>query len=228
MATVSPNLFCAGDLSEARILVVGHDRRLRRSATLADAPFFGDYFLKPVPTPRSELAKYNLAEALFGYVGAITSYRFPASSLAITNLCNLALPHAPSGRVVLIPEDEAKAGVKHLESIVKRAPIKLVLAMSEQVNYWLQKLGFTEADPEYIQRGAPKGKGIASRPPYYEPRSRGAFPLICGRPHNSTLGFVLYPIVHVRSWPFDSRYAKAYGSAYSGMISDLKSMAIGT
>jgi len=64
--------FCAGNLDTAKILVISHDRRLQISDTLADNPFFGDYYFKPTPTQRSELQEYKLAEAVFDYVGCLT------------------------------------------------------------------------------------------------------------------------------------------------------------
>jgi hypothetical protein len=222
MPTATPDLFCAGDLSAATILLIGHDRRLRRSDALANAPFFADYFLQPVPRQRSDFAKYKLAEALFAYIGAITSFRYPASAIAITNLCNTPRRRPAHGKTVFISAEDAQAGVEHIHSILKQARIRLIFAMSQQVNYWLQELKFCDVNSDYLQRAAPRAKGIESRPPYYEPRKPGAFPLICGKRRTSSAGVPLYPIVHVRSWPFDSRYTRTYGLAYSTMISDLK------
>ena len=222
MTTITPSLFCAGHLSSAKILMVGHDRRLQRSQTMADAPFFADYFLRPIPTQRSELAKYKLAEALFAYVGAMTSYAFPASSVAITNLCNSPLPHSPAGKIVLIPREEAQAGIEHLRDIVRQASIHLIFAMSEQVNYWIQELRFSTPNNKFLRHAAPRQKGIDSDPPYYEPSKPGAFRLICGTRLASSEGVSLYPVVHVKNWPLDARFARAYGTSYARMISELK------
>jgi hypothetical protein len=189
---------------------------------MAEAPFFADYYLRPVPAQPSESAKYKLADALFHYVGHITSFRYAASDVVITNLCNSPLPHAPRGKIVLIPIEEARAGVEHLRRILKEAEIQLILAMSEQVNYWLQELGFCEANNEYLKRASPKAKGVNSDPPYYEPKSPGAFRLICGRRHLALEGIPLFPIVHVKNWPLRGAFVKAYGRTYVQMISELK------
>jgi hypothetical protein len=180
---------------------------------MAEAPFFADYYLRPVPAQPSESAKYKLAEALFHYVGYLTSFRYAASDVVTTNLCNSPLPHAPRGKIVLIPIEEARSGVEHLQ---------LILAMSEQVNYWLQELGFCEANKEYLKRASPKTKGVNSDPPYYEAKSPGAFRLICGRRHLALEGIPLFPIVHVKNWPLRGAFVKAYGRAYVQLISDLK------
>jgi hypothetical protein len=56
----------------SRVLVIGHDPRLRESETLAQHAFFADFFFRPVPTKGNELAKYNLARAIYAYIGELT------------------------------------------------------------------------------------------------------------------------------------------------------------
>ncbi len=100
--------FCPGDIHQAKVLVVGHDPRLQQSHTLAENTFFADYFFRPIPTKKNERAKYQLAEAVYGYVGYLTSYRYTAEQIILTNLCNIAMPHAPKGKSAC--EELAAAG----------------------------------------------------------------------------------------------------------------------
>ncbi len=134
--------FCSGGLSSAKVLVIGHDPRLRHSDTVASYALFADYFFRPVPRKASEKAKYQLAEALFSYVGILTCFHYPAYQIAVTNLCNNALPHAPKGKTVLIPQEEAADGLAEIEDILSNSNIELVFPMSLQVNHWLQQLVF--------------------------------------------------------------------------------------
>ena len=205
-----------------RVLVIGHDPRLRESDTLAQYAFFADLFFRPVPTKRSELAKYGLARAIYAYIGELTSYRYTANQLLLTNLCNVHLPHAPKGRVVLIPEDQAKRGLSDIRGLIDRAKIEVIFAMSEQVNYWLQALGFCVARTDFLQRAEPKPRGRESTSPFYEPKVAKSFQLIAFRRHDTHVGIPLYPIVHVRSWPLRGPFEKAYGRLYSACISELK------
>jgi len=97
-------LFCAGGLADARVLVIGHDPRLQRSSTQAQYAFFGDYYFRPIPRQPSERAKYRLAEKVFGCAAHLTSHRYTAYRVALTNLCNKMLPRPPARHTVLIPE----------------------------------------------------------------------------------------------------------------------------
>ena len=210
---------------ESRVLVIGHDPRLRKSETLAQHAFFADLFFTRIPATKSDLAKYELAKAVFAYIGELTSYRYNASQLVLTNLCNVHLPHAPKGKVVLIPRPYAESGLHIISALVQKANIELIFAMSEQVNYWLQELDFCQPQSDFLERAAPKPRGVASRPPFYEPHQQRAFQGIAFRRHTTRLGIPLYPIVHVRSWPFRGPFEAAYGRLYSACISELKAAA---
>lgn len=190
-----------GDPSSAKILIVGHDPRLRESDTLASFSLFADYYFKPRPTIRSEIAKYELASAALGMVEYLVGQPLAASDVVVSNLCNGALPRPPKGKTVLIPQSEAEVGVQELRKMVEKGSIQLVFSMSEQVNYWLQHLEFCEALPEYLLNSEPRLKGRNNDPPYYEPMQR-SFQSICGRALKGPMGSTVFPVVHARSWPF--------------------------
>ena len=67
--------FCAGDISRAKVLVIGHDPRLQKTDTQAGYAFFADYFYHAIPLKKSERAKYQLAEAMFGYEQCINELK---------------------------------------------------------------------------------------------------------------------------------------------------------
>jgi hypothetical protein len=211
--------------NRTRVLVIGHDPRLRGSATLAAHAFFADMFFKPVPSRGSELAKYRLAKTTYAYIGELTSYRYTASELLLTNLCNAHLPHAPKGRVVLIPTEQAERGLAEIRGLIRRGSFDVIFAMSEQVNYWLHALGFCVPKNDFLQRAEPRVRGLQSKSPYYEPRVAKAFQLIGFRRHDTEAGIPLYPIVHVRSWPLRGPFKQAYGKSYSECVSEPKGAA---
>jgi len=212
--------FCAGDLANARVLVIGHDPRLQVSDTLAQYAFFADYFFRPRPNHRSEAAKYDLARATYGYIGELTGNRYAANQLVLTNLCNVGLPHAPKGRTVLIPEERAKEGIESIRILLDQSQVEIVFAMSLQVNYWLQKLGFYPSVTEFLHKAAPKTSGLSSKPPYYKAQQDKAFQLVCGRTYAANRRRVI-PILHVKQWPLKAGYMAAYGQAYKDCISHL-------
>jgi hypothetical protein len=214
--------FCAGNLNAAKVLVIGHDPRLQVSNTLADKAFFADYYFRSIPTRRSERAKYKLAEAVYSYIGHLTSYKYSADQIVLTNLCNDSLSHAPKGKTVYISEEKAHHGIDEIHNILSRSDIKVIFAMSLQVNYWLQKLGFYTALEEFLSAAEPKQKGVNNELPYYEPIRGRAFTLICGKQYTTNDQRGVFPILHVKNWPLKDPFAKAYAKSYEACINTLK------
>lgn len=218
--------FCAGDIKKAKVLVIGHDPRLQKANTLAGNAFFADYYFRPIPTQRSERAKYELAEAVFSYISYLTSNKYSADQIVLTNLCNSALPHAPKGRIVFIPEEKARQGINEIHDILNGSDIEIIFAMSLQVNYWLQRLGFYPAVDEFLSEAEPKKGGMTSEPPYYE-STRGRvkpFTRICGKQYLTSDRRRLFPILHVKNWPLQGSFAKTYGKSIEACVNALKSI----
>jgi hypothetical protein len=211
-----------GDLSKAKILVIGHDPRLQNSDTIADYCFYANYFFKEIPKRGNELQKYKLAESVFSYISYLTNYKFLADEYYITNLCNIPLPYASKGKTMLISEEIAKKGIEDIEKILDCSEIKLIFAMSQQVNYWLQKLGFCEADSKYLKMAAPKEKGLISEQPYYEPRKSSAFKRICGNKYIVDGKYALFPVLHVKNYPLKGRFKRNYENGIFSIINSLK------
>lgn len=210
-----------GDPSKARVLVIGHDPRLHKSKTIAKYPFFADHFLEPIPSRKPELSKYRLAESLFSYVGWLTSYKYSACELIITNLCNKALKSAPNGKTVLIPEERAREGLNNIRKILKHSRIEVILAMSQQVNYWLQKLGFYSSTEEYLEQSQPKSK--AAEQGYYEPVGKSPFLQICGNKYLAD-GIPLFPVLHVQQYRLGRHKKGKYENACRDCIDSMKSL----
>jgi hypothetical protein len=219
---MATTFFCAGDVSKAQVLVIGHDPRLQESHTMADCAFFADYFFKPIPDRKSERAKYDLAEAVFGYISYLTSDKYSADQIVLTNLCNTPLPHAPKGKTVYIPETEARNGISAIHGILSRSSVEVIFAMSAQVNYWLQKLGFYPAVAEFLSSAEPNAKGTTHTPPYYEAIHGRAFTHICGKRYTTDNSRSIVPILHIKNWPLRGPFAKAYSKAYEACVNALK------
>jgi hypothetical protein len=203
-----------GDPARASVLLIGHDPRLQQSDTVAPYSLFADYHFRPKPTKGSESAKYDLAAAVFGMVGWLTGDGVRADEVVVTNLCNQTLPHAPKGRTVLIPEAQAACGIAELHSLLSGSSIRVIIAMSQQVNYWLQLLGFCAANPAFLEAAQPSASGVANDLPFYQQRKPGAFTIVCGRRHEGPGGVPVFPVVHVKSWPLEGPFLNAYGLAH--------------
>lgn len=215
-------LFCAGDLKQSKVLVIGHDPRLQKSYTQASYTLFADYFFKPIPTKKNELAKYKLAEATFGYITYLSSYKYRADQIVLTNLCNSALPHAPKGKTVHIPETEAENGVKKILEILEQSNIEVVFAMSQQVNYWLQNFKLCTIVDKFIDLAEPNQRGFEHNPPYYMPKQSKAFQIICGKSLKISNTCCLIPILHIKNWPLRGNFVNPYKKSYENIVNSLK------
>jgi hypothetical protein len=206
---------------DAKVLVIGHDPRLQTSNTQAEYAFFADYFFKPKSSDRREHAKYELAEALYTYINWLTDNKYNIDDFIITNLCNHHLPKAPTGKTVFIPEDKAKEGLENIKQILKEFKIKFILATSQQVNYWLQKLGFYNSENDFLIKSEPKENGV--RDNYYEAVQSRAFLDICGREYLAD-GIPLFPVLHIKQYPLRSRIKANYEKLLLNCINEIKKL----
>ena len=198
-----------------KALVIGHDPRLNRSETIAEYSLFADYYFKPVPGQKSEKRKYDLAYSLFNYISIITNKKLKPEDIAVTNLCNSSLPHAPKGKTVLIPKYEAEQGMNSILEIIDKHPgIEFIFPLSLQVNYWLQKFNFYDSNDDFCANSEPKEIGLNNNPPYFQPKQSRTFLKICGNEYStSNKKIKLYPILHVKCYPPANRFS-AYGECY--------------
>jgi len=95
-----------------RALLIGHDPRLQLSDTQAEYVLFANYYFDKTIRDKAFKRKYGLATSAFTQISHITNGKIKPEEIYITNLCNSALPHAPKGKTVYIPEVKAIAGVE--------------------------------------------------------------------------------------------------------------------
>ena len=196
-------------------LLIGHDPRLQNSNTQAEYVLFANYFFDNTIKDRSFKSKYALASSSFNQINNITNGKIKPEEIYITNLCNSALPHAPKGKTVYIPEEKAITGVENIKRIIEEnSSIEYIFPMSLQVNYWLQKLGLYNSSDEFVEKSTPKTIGIQNEPPYYEPIGKSPFLIICGNGYKVNRGSqTVIPILHTKCFPLN-RQLKAYEPAY--------------
>jgi hypothetical protein len=210
-----------GSHETARVLVIGHDPRLQGSSTLANYCFFADYYFRDKPNEKRELAKYQLAEALFTCIKDLTSGQFSDKEVLVTNICNEALPHPRGRKIVFIPKDKAEKGLKEVRYLLKGSQVRLIFPMSQQVNYWLQVLGFYPVNAGFVEESTPKEIGTRSDPPYYEPRRPGAFKRICGEKYTADSEYFLFPILHVKNYPLKGNFC-VYDKNYANCRTEVR------
>lgn len=205
--------------SDAKVLVIGHDPKLQKSNTVADFSLFADYYFRPEPKSSSEKRKYELAKAVFNFILKITKGKISKDEICVTNLCNEDLPHAPKGKTVYIPQEQAMKGIREIRDLLSKYPsIKIIFPMSLQVNYWLQKLNFYIADSDFVRNSEPILKGINNSSPYFEATKKGTFLGICGNEFKvpEFPNITVFPVLYIKSYPPKGRFM-AYRKNYSGL-----------
>lgn len=198
-----------------KALLIGHDPRLQNSDTQAEYVLFANYFFDNTIKDRSFKSKYGLAASAFNQITNITNGKIKPEEIYITNLCNSVLPHAPKGKTVHIPEEKAITGVENIKRIIRENPsIEYIFPMSLQVNYWLNKLGLYNSNAEFIKKSTPKTIGVQNEQPYYEPKEKSPFLMICGNLYQVTGGTqTVIPILHAKCFPLNKQFS-AYEPAY--------------
>lgn len=191
-----------GNLNTATILVIGHDPRLQRSQAEAEFALFMDYLTRPYPGSRSEQRKYELAQAVVGYVSELAGRPVALGELYVTNLCNEFLPHQPGSGTVLIPDRQARRGVEEIARTVAAGHFRLILPMSQQTFYHLCRLGFVDDRSELVApfvRDARPSPAKAEQG-LYASTGRSSFLAVAGRRFHHC-GVPVVPVLHVKQRP---------------------------
>ena len=212
-----------GNPEKAKVLVIGHDPGLQRSPTIANYCFFADYYFQPKPSSSSELSKYKLAESLFNCIRDLTAGQFSDDKILIINLCNETLVPSPKGRTNYITREKAEDGLRTIRNLLEESKVKLIFAMSQQVNYWLQQLGFYDTDTQFLQMSEPKEIGTYNKQPYYQPKKTGAFKEICGNKYMADNQYYLFPILHIKSYPPKGNFL-TYKENYTNCITEVEAL----
>jgi hypothetical protein len=193
-----------GDIEKAQVLVIGHDPRLRNSDTIAEYVLFADYYAQN-KNPKS--SKYGIAKNTFEQIFDLTCNKFKKEDLYITNLCNEELPRPNKGTVYLT-EKHALEGIDRLEQILNDSNIKYIFPTSQQVNYWLQRLGFYSYIEEYMKGAEPRPAGVRCNPPSYAAKKSSVFrEFLCGNVYTTTdRKYKIIPILHPKHYPLKGNF----------------------
>lgn len=213
-----------GDLSKAKVLVIGQDPNLRKSPTMAEFAFFADYYFRPKPSQQSERRKFDLATSTFQFIRYLTAGLIKDEEVCLTNLCNEKLPRpnfeSYPNALFYIDKVRAERGIEKIKQILAHENIKIVLAMSQQVNYWLGSLGVYSPEEDFVKGSIPDADYASMNPPAYKPRQERMFTMICGRiyPIKGYSACVI-PITHVkRRQKPDPAYENALMSAQKKIV----------
>ena len=204
-----------GNIDKARILVIGHDPRLRRSDAKTQYAFFLSYLEKQRPTRPSERRKYDFASSVVNYIRHLGGPSVALEDMFFTNLCNEFLEHPIAGGTVFITDDAAERGTQAIEGMLSSGSFKVILSMAPQVLYHLVRLGFIANPDENLRTfliTARSSPATANRKAYV-PVGRSPFLKVCGRKYyHRNDGVPIIPIVHAKQWPLNKRMEPHYGS----------------
>lgn len=206
-----------GDLSKAKVLLIGHDPRLQESDTIAEYCFFADYYFKQV-SKIQDRRKQGLAKSAFNLVMDLTNGKFSVGEIYITNLCNDELPRTNEGETVYIPQEKAEEGIQRINNILSNSNIEYVFATSLQVNYWLQKLGLYSSDNEFLYETHPRKSGLINEGAYFKPKKPKSFKKICGNIYDiNNHDAKLIPVLHPKLYPLNARMREHYYEHYESI-----------
>lgn len=200
----------------AKVLVIGEDSNLQWSDTATRYAMFADYYFRSFPEDHGERSRNVEARNLFNHLTYVTLNSFKPDEMYITNLCNDYVEPAPKGKRVLIPEEKAIKGLEHIEWILEQNPsIEVILPMSLQTNYWLQKLGFYGGDETFVHGAQPRRIGMESIQPYYQPVDGKTLRTIIGNVYDATAHPVkVIPVLPAKDYPLKDKNLELYAEAY--------------
>lgn len=200
----------------AKVLVIGEDSNLQWSETVTTYAMFADYYFRSFPEDHGERSRNVEARNLFNHLTYITLNSINPDEMYITNLCNDYVEPAPKGKRVLIPEEKAIRGLEHIEWILEQNPsIELILPMSLQTNYWLQRLGFYGGDEDFLHGAQPRRVGMESIQPFYQPVDGKAFRTIIGNIYDAKSHPVkVIPLLPTKDYPLKDKNLELYAEAY--------------
>nr|WP_321373736.1 hypothetical protein [uncultured Bacteroides sp.] len=205
----------------AKVLVIGEDSNLQWSDTATGYAMFADYYFRSFPEDHGERSRNVEARNLFNHIMYVTLNRFKSDEIYITNLCNDYVEPAPKGKRVLIPEEKAIKGFEHVKWVLEQNPtIEIVLSMSLQTNYWLQKLGLYGGDETFLHGAQPRHVGMESIEPYYQPVDGKSLRTICGNVYDAiNFPVKVIPILPAKDYPLKDKNLELFSAAYENIRS---------
>lgn len=204
-------------VTEPNTLLIGESSMLQWSDQIIDYVMFLDYYFRPKPYDLGERSRYAEAKNIFEMMQTLTGGECRPQNLYATNLTYDMIPRPPKGKRLLITSEQAKKGIKDIEKILRDNPtITTVFAMDMQTNYYLQLLGFCQADPEYLRGAEPRRIGINEG--YYQPVDGKVFRKICCKKFNINCNnSTLIPILHPKEYPLRGENVEIYRELYENL-----------
>lgn len=190
-----------GNPKNAKIMVIGHDPRLRISEAEAGHAFFLEYLTRDTLTKPSDKRKKDFAVATVEYIKSIVGASISLDYIYFTNLCNKFLERPIGGGTVLISDDEADKGITEIEKDIKSGLFRATLPMSLQVFYHLVRTEFVDDQGEnlkkFLEMAKPNPNDIQRNA--YKSSKAAPFLLVCGKIFHHRLDSVpIIPILHVK------------------------------
>jgi hypothetical protein len=192
-----------GNPQNSKIMVVGHDPRLRKSETEAEYCFFLEYLALNTVTSNADKQKKAFAETTVEYIRSIVGSEVQLEDIYFTNLCNRFLSRPIIKGTVLIPDVDADNGIDKIENTINSGSFLIILSMSLQVFYHLARTGFmTESGKElkeFIEQAKPDPKYSAQNA--YKSLGKSPFLSVCGQIfHHRYDSIPIVPILHVNQF----------------------------
>ena len=208
-------------VTTAKVLLIAENSTLQWSEEIIDHVLFLDYYFRSMPYDHGERSRYVEAKTVFDMVGELTAGKYRPEEVYATNLSFDILERPPKGKRALISRPQAITGIEHIKSILAVEPaIEVVFAMSLQVNYWLQELGFYGVDnADFLHGAQPRNAGLNGDPPYYQPVDAKVFGEIIGKPFGIPgSSSTLFPLLGPRDYPLSEANLQKYGGAYDSIM----------
>ncbi len=214
-----------GSIVTTTTLLIGENSTLQWKDEVIRHAMFLDYYFRHAPYDLGERSRYSEAKLIFETIVELTNGQCRPEQIHGTLLSNEILPRPPKGKRLLIPEQEAQMGVRHIQNIIKKNPtIKHIFVMGLQANYYLQKYGVYDCGEQtelFLKGAEPRRVGLESYNPYYQPVNAKPFREICFKRYNSKMfeGVEVIPILPVKNYPLAGSDLENFGGNFIALKS---------
>ncbi|MFI3280323.1 MAG: hypothetical protein R3Y55_07390 [Rikenellaceae bacterium] len=203
-----------------QVLLIGENSTLQWKDEVLEHAMFLDYYFRHAPYDLGERSRYSEARTIFESLEEMTSGTCRPEQVHGTLLSNDILARPPRGKHIFVPEKQAREGLEHINSLLKRHPsIKYIFVMGLQTNYYLQKFGFYpsgDITKEFIRGAEPRHIGVQSYNQYYQPVNAKPFRQVCFKRYRATHfpEVEVIPILPVKSYPLAGSDLNNFGESF--------------
>ncbi|MFI3330265.1 MAG: hypothetical protein R3Y38_00495 [Rikenellaceae bacterium] len=205
---------------KTKVLLVGENSTLQWKDEVIEHAMFLDYYFDHAPYDLGERSRWSEAKTIFESLSDMSCGKCRAETVHGTILSNNSLTRPPKGKHILIPESDAKEGVAHIKSLIKKFPeIEYIFVMGMQTNYYLQKYGLVDYGEDFLKGAEPRRTGINAFEPYYQPVNAKPFRDICFKRYKllSNENIEIIPILPVKGYPLQGSDLNNYGENYNAL-----------